>query len=382
MHHFRNTYPTNTNIIGGYLIPDDEDNNTLPLAEINIAALQLTAPTNLSTVSIPYSYRYGFNGQERETSLNQSVTSAEYWFYDGRLGRRWNVDPVFYPGQSSYSAFNNNPIIYTDPTGESGELTIDDKSKTVTLNATLHLYGSKATPKFAQKVQDQINNDINNGGANGKGFQYAVGKEKYKFISNVKVDVISEQEALKQTGFSEVNGKMVYNGTTNSDYKNNYVRVDDMGADYASRMDYNNGIFNINRDFNGTYGTATHEFLHSLGLTNFNVDNHSYDKEIAVSPPVNGHSITGIILNGQPDIMTAKGTLVPEKYGVGITYNYNGNKYKAVDTRFRIVRAKNINDIVRGKSFELINGIKTMKLGNGLTNRIFDKNGNQMNIIK
>ena len=48
MHHFRNTYPTNTNTVSGYLIPDDEDNNTLPLAEINIAALQLTAPTNLS----------------------------------------------------------------------------------------------------------------------------------------------------------------------------------------------------------------------------------------------------------------------------------------------------------------------------------------------
>jgi len=69
-----------------------------------------------SHVSIPYSYRYGFNGQERELQLNQSVTSAEYWFYDGRLGRRWNVEPLIhnYAFISSYACFNNNPISYVD----------------------------------------------------------------------------------------------------------------------------------------------------------------------------------------------------------------------------------------------------------------------------
>jgi len=327
-------------------------------------------------------YVFGFNGQEHDKEINPNVTTAEYWEYDARIGRRWNIDPVTYPWQSSYSTFNNNPIIYADPTGETGELVVDDKSKTVTLNATLHLYGSKATPEFAQKVQEQINNDINKGGANGNGFDYLVGKEKYKFVSNVKVDVISEQEALKQVGIFEEGGKMKFNGTLNTDYKNNYIRVEDLGADYASRMGYNNGIFNTKRDFNGTYGTATHEFLHSLGLTNLNVDNHSYDKEIDVNPPVNGHSTTGIVLNGQPDIMTAKGTLVPEKYGTGIAYNYKGNRYKSIDTKFRIVRAKNINDIVRHKSFESVNGVKTMKLGDGLTNRIYDKNANQMNITE
>ena len=104
--------------IGGYLIPDDEDNNTLPLAEINIAALQLTAPTNLSTVSIPYSYRYGFNGQEREPSINDGIFSAEYWFYDGRLGRRWNVDPVDQISMSNYSVLGNCPIWFNDVKGD------------------------------------------------------------------------------------------------------------------------------------------------------------------------------------------------------------------------------------------------------------------------
>ena len=40
-------------------------------------------------------YRYGFNGQEKSDEIASSVTSAEYWMYDARLGRRWNIDPLF-----------------------------------------------------------------------------------------------------------------------------------------------------------------------------------------------------------------------------------------------------------------------------------------------
>lgn len=47
--------------------------------------------------------------------------TAEYWEYDPRLGRRWNVDPVTYAWQSSYAAFNNNPIYFVDPLGLEGE---------------------------------------------------------------------------------------------------------------------------------------------------------------------------------------------------------------------------------------------------------------------
>jgi hypothetical protein len=48
-------------------------------------------------------------------------TTAEFWEYDTRLGRRWNVDPITYPWQSSYACFNNNPIYFADPSGLEGE---------------------------------------------------------------------------------------------------------------------------------------------------------------------------------------------------------------------------------------------------------------------
>jgi len=61
-------------------------------------------------------YRYGMNGQEKDDEL-AGTYSAEYWQFDSRLGRRWNVDPVTKPHESSYAAFANNPIWFVDPNG-------------------------------------------------------------------------------------------------------------------------------------------------------------------------------------------------------------------------------------------------------------------------
>jgi len=47
--------------------------------------------------------------------------TAEFWQYDARLGRRWNIDPVINPSQASYATFDNNPIYFADPNGLEGE---------------------------------------------------------------------------------------------------------------------------------------------------------------------------------------------------------------------------------------------------------------------
>jgi hypothetical protein len=63
-------------------------------------------------------YRYSINGQESEKDLDDNITSAEYWFYDSRVGRRWNVDPVMKEAESPYLTFSGNPILYSDPDGD------------------------------------------------------------------------------------------------------------------------------------------------------------------------------------------------------------------------------------------------------------------------
>ena len=62
--------------------------------------------------------RYGFDTQERVDELEEGHYTAEFWEYDGDLGLRWNTDPVTDPTQSPYACFNNNPIHYSDPNGD------------------------------------------------------------------------------------------------------------------------------------------------------------------------------------------------------------------------------------------------------------------------
>ncbi|MFT5725041.1 MAG: RHS repeat-associated protein [Bacteroidia bacterium] len=65
-------------------------------------------------------YRYGFNGQEKDDEVagkGNSMT-AEFWQYDSRLGRRWNLDPKPNLSMSYYACFANSPISYIDQLGD------------------------------------------------------------------------------------------------------------------------------------------------------------------------------------------------------------------------------------------------------------------------
>ncbi|KJS06201.1 MAG: hypothetical protein VR77_06185 [Flavobacteriales bacterium BRH_c54] len=50
--------------------------------------------------------------------ITGSSYSANYWQYDSRLGRRWNVDPITKVHESPYAAFANSPIYIVDTDGK------------------------------------------------------------------------------------------------------------------------------------------------------------------------------------------------------------------------------------------------------------------------
>ena len=75
-------------------------------------------PFGMVAKSFSNGYRYGFNGQEKDTELGEGITTAEFWEYDSRLGRRWNLDPKPVTGISDYACFQNNPILNSDPDGD------------------------------------------------------------------------------------------------------------------------------------------------------------------------------------------------------------------------------------------------------------------------
>ncbi len=76
--------------------------------------------------SVGSEYRYGFNSQEQDDEVygNGNFNTAEFWGYDSRLGRRWNIDPQYklVPFESPYSTNHGNPILYKDPKGDFGPL--------------------------------------------------------------------------------------------------------------------------------------------------------------------------------------------------------------------------------------------------------------------
>lgn len=62
-------------------------------------------------------YRFSHNGQEKDNDIFIGALSAEYWEYDSRTGRRWNLDPITHDWESPYATFSNNPIVLNDING-------------------------------------------------------------------------------------------------------------------------------------------------------------------------------------------------------------------------------------------------------------------------
>ena len=62
-------------------------------------------------------YRYSHNKQEKDDEIFEGALGAEYWEYDSRIIRRWNMDPIVDESMSSYACFNNSPILMSDPDG-------------------------------------------------------------------------------------------------------------------------------------------------------------------------------------------------------------------------------------------------------------------------
>jgi hypothetical protein len=77
------------------------------------------------------SYRYGMNTQEKDDEIygQGNTYSAEFWEYDARLGRRWNVDPKPNPSSSQYNCFAGNPIWFSDFEGDTITIDLFDPKK-------------------------------------------------------------------------------------------------------------------------------------------------------------------------------------------------------------------------------------------------------------
>jgi len=121
------------------------------------------------------SFRYGFNGQEKSNDVTQGNYTAEYWEYDSRIGRRWNVDPKPNVAISPYNCFEGNPILFADPNGDKPfdwikknnsqgqtEYKWDDKAKSPGTTPVGYTYVG-ATGSYANNNNSSVNLYANGG---------------------------------------------------------------------------------------------------------------------------------------------------------------------------------------------------------------------------
>jgi hypothetical protein len=92
-------------------------------------------------------YRYGFNGQEKSDDIFEGSTTALFWEYDSRTGRRWNVDPVVKEMESGYATFRDNPSVLNDVKGDrpNDRIYLDKKGKEIAREKTKDNYDQYLT---------------------------------------------------------------------------------------------------------------------------------------------------------------------------------------------------------------------------------------------
>jgi len=260
-------------------------------------------------------YRRGFNGMEKDDELKGGGNSYDFGarMYDSRVGRWWNRDALEnkYPHLSPYVFVGNSPLIMNDPNGESGEVTIDKNSRTVTVESHIVLYGSKASDIVALSTAKDIQDTWND--ANGKvmigGIEYKV---KFKITGEYKPSLTPAEIAK------------------NTDIKNNYVRVEDENIAGVSNYNGNSGYFLTRNIAAKGSTTEAHEMGHGWGIDFGTADGH----------PVN----TDLRGKGQPGIMHARGTIVDPQY----QYDPNaspGAKGGTLNPEKRKVTQENINEL-------------------------------------
>ena len=109
--------------------------------------------------------KFGYNGVELEESLGLNLMEMDVRSYDPAIARFTSIDPVIHYSNSTYTAFDNNPTYWADPSGadsvynsETGQYVINGKE--VTFDEALNYVksGGNSDGKNNNKVDNKIIN--------------------------------------------------------------------------------------------------------------------------------------------------------------------------------------------------------------------------------
>ena len=172
-------------------------------------------------------YSFGFNGQEKDDEITGTTGShytAMFWEYDSRIGRRWNIDPVMKPWESSYSTFSNNPIWFTDPLGNDTIKFGEDNKYSSTVKAKGTNVGQKLGKEgFNFNFADPVNDPKNIGNKKGQINELYIADNKDMLDDLERAGVNKEENRglidgpnylLNQSDVSQGDGKLDFKVTS------------------------------------------------------------------------------------------------------------------------------------------------------------------------
>ena len=159
---------------------------------------------NLSGGIDDLGYRYGFNGMEKDDEIKGKGNSYDYGarLYDTRLGRWLTTDPQTrkQPSQSPYNALLNNPLIWTDPNGETEYETIVVKDERT--GVSMRIYVTKSA-KVMTDGEIHFTNVME------------IPYQNYYDYSHVTYITVHEDGTVSKTKQTEI---LTKNGIKHSDY--------------------------------------------------------------------------------------------------------------------------------------------------------------------
>ncbi len=136
--------------------------------------------------------------------------TAEYWLYDSRLGRRWNIDPM-HQFDSDYSTLGDNPISNIDPSG--AWVPTDDGKQIVAesgdnLETLMSDFGFSKVDAMAMFANDGFQNDEQGNPIIKEGDRINVCNSFEKSIENSPGNYDDEHWLLEQQ--EDYNGPALY----------------------------------------------------------------------------------------------------------------------------------------------------------------------------
>src|SRR6218665_1139541 len=172
--------------------------------------------------------------------LDSDILYNESELHPTVITRFWSIDPLAtkYPGQSPYAFCNNNPIVFKDPDGRSGIITItpgkDGNPGTITFSFNAILYGGGATPELAKASQEYLTKMVNS-----QNLKYVLNGQEYTVQLDLHVDVHSEASAFGDASGFVDDGTHKSQGAPNTDYSKNFIRVEDINTTQKQAGDAN-----------------------------------------------------------------------------------------------------------------------------------------------